>query len=191
MAEYRRAHSPGGTFFFTVVTYDRQPFLCDSSARKLLRTVIEQCRDQWPFEIEAMVLLPDHLHALWTLPENDAAYSKRWGWIKKTFTQCWLESGHLAAEVSESKILRRRLGIWQVRFWEHQIRNEKDMEAHLNYIHYNPVRHGLANCPHSWPYSTFSKWVSREQYTKDWCCVCEGKTSKPPAFDSLPIQHME
>ncbi|HEV8290738.1 MAG TPA: hypothetical protein VGP94_02390, partial [Tepidisphaeraceae bacterium] len=75
MAEYRRAHCPGGTFFFTVVTYDRQPFLCDPKARQLLRAVIEQCRGQWPFEIHAMVLLPDHLHTIWTLPENDTAYS--------------------------------------------------------------------------------------------------------------------
>jgi len=191
MAEYRRAHCPGGTFFFTVVTYDRQPFLCEPEARRLLRTVIEDCRSQWPFDIQAMVLLPDHLHTIWTLPEKDTAYSKRWGWIKKTFTQSWLDSGHRAPEVSVSKTLRRRRGVWQVRFWEHEIRNERDMEAHLNYIHYNPVRHGLANCPHAWPYSTFQKWVTREQYMPDWCCCCDGKESKPLAFDSLPIQHME
>jgi putative transposase len=98
-------------------------------------------------EIEAMVLLPDHLHTLWKLPENDTAYSKRWGWIKKTFTQLWLDAGNAALPVSESKLQRRRFGVWQVRFWEHEIRNDSDMEAHLNYIHYNPVRHGLVSCP--------------------------------------------
>jgi len=191
MAEYRRAYSPGGTFFFTVVTYNRQPFLCETQARNLLRAVIKECQNQWPFEIEAMVLLPDHLHTIWSLPENDAGFSKRWGWIKKTFTQSWLGSGHVSPEVSKSKLLRRRQGIWQVRFWEHQIRDERDMETHLDYIHYNPIRHRLATCPHNWPYSTFQKWVTRKRYSQDWCCACDRKNVKPMNFDSLPIQYME
>jgi len=191
MSDYHRAYSPGGTFFFTVVTHDRQAFLCDTDARAHLRAVMQECRRTWPFEIQALVLLPDHLHTIWTLPEGDSDFSRRWGWIKKTFTQRWLACGHPAIKVSETKARRRRRGVWQVRFWEHEIRDERDMKAHFDYIHFNPVRHGLAHCPHAWPYSTFSKWVAQGEYSRDWSCACDGRPVKPPAFDRLPLEHME
>src|SRR5205823_6586052 len=98
MPEFRRAYAPGGTFFFTVVTAERQPILCNELARPLLREAIEQCQTRWPFTLDAIVLLPDHLHTMWSLPENDADFSRRWGWIKKTFTQRWLAAG--GAEVA-------------------------------------------------------------------------------------------
>jgi putative transposase len=191
MSDYRRAYSPGGTFFFTVVTHDRQPILCGTDARNHLRSVMRECQQTWPFEVQALVLLPEHLHTIWTLPEEDSDFSRRWGWIKKTFTQRWLASGHAAADVSESKARRRRRGVWQVRFWEHQIRDEQDMKAHFDYIHYNPVRHGLATCPHQWPYSTFLKWVAKGEYAADWICACGERKAKPPGFDRLPLEHME
>ena len=191
MADYRRAYSPGGTFFFTVVAHERQPFLCDADARTHLRGVMREAQRRWPFDIQALVLLPDHLHTIWTLPEGDSDFSRRWGWIKKTFTQRWITGEHEAGDVSESKSRRRRRGVWQVRFWEHQIRDERDMKAHFDYVHYNPVRHGLANCPHAWPYSTFHKWVSKGEYPADWSCGCGERVAKPPKFDRLPLEHME
>lgn len=191
MSDYRRAYSPGGTFFFTVVTHDRQPLLCGEDARRHLRSIMQECQRTWPFDIQALVLLPDHLHTIWTLPQDDSNFSRRWGWIKKTFTQRWLACGHEAADVSESKARRHRRGVWQVRFWEHQLRDEQDTKAHFDYIHYNPVRHGLATCPHRWPYSTFHKWVEKGTYPADWSCGCEGRVAKPPTFDRLPLNHME
>jgi putative transposase len=191
MSDYRRAYSPGGTFFFTVVTHDRQPILCKTDARNHLRAVMRECQQTWPFEIEALVLLPDHLHTIWTLPEADSNFSRRWGWIKKTFTQRWLACGYVVADVSESKTRRHRRGVWQARFWEHQIRDERDLKSHFDYIHYNPVRHGLATCPHQWRYSTFHKWVEKGEYPADWSCGCEGRVANPPMFDRLPLEHME
>jgi len=164
MPDYRRAFQPGGTFFFTVVTYGRAPFLCHEPARRILRNAIDLCRAQHPFTIEAFVLLPDHLHAIWTLPPGDVDFSTRWGKIKKAFTTKWRAEGGKEASVSESLSRNRRAGIWQRRFWEHLIRDEADFARHLDYIHYNPVKHGCAPCPHDWPYSTFNRWTSRGAY---------------------------
>jgi putative transposase len=185
MPNYRRAVSFGGTFFFTQVSFDRAPFLCDESARNTLRDVIEQCRRRWPLELEAMVLLPDHLHAMWTLPDGDSDYSMRWGWLKKTFTQQWLAEGGHESITSPAKVRDGRRGVWQPRFFEHTIRDDDDFNEHLNYIHYNPVKHGLVQCPHQWPYSTFRKWVGRGMYDHDWQCTCGGKQPDPPTFERL------
>src|SRR4051812_23961951 len=102
--DYRREYRPGGTFFFTVVTFERSRFLCTPLARRMLREVMEECRRQWTFEMNAVVLLPDHLHAIWTLPEEDSRFSKRWGWIKKTFTQRWMAEGGIEKHVSGGKL---------------------------------------------------------------------------------------
>ena len=191
MPNYIRAYRPGGTFFFTLVTYDRAPFLCDPLARQFLHDAIDECRAARPFTMDAIVLLPDHLHAMWTLPEDDPDFSTRWGVIKKTFTQKWLSAGGECGAVSESRFNNRRRGVWQRRFWEHVIRDVDDPEKHLNYVHYNPVKHALAPCPHHWEWSSFHLHVDRSIYAHDWCCACDGRVTKPPDFTGLDTTAME
>lgn len=168
MAEYRRYHEPGGTYFFTVVTQGRAPILCLPEARAILRTVFLECRNRWPFTTHAIVLLPDHLHAIWSLPRGDDRYSARLGWIKKEFTKRWLEIGGREQVVSESRRRRDRKGVWQPRFWEHCIGDEVDLGCHADYIHYNPVKHGLVRSPRDWPHSSFHRWVRDGSYDPDW-----------------------
>src|SRR5690348_16773147 len=119
MPNYRRAFRPGGTFFYTLVTYRRARFLCDELARTLLRRAIDACRAVSPFDVDAFVLLPDHAHAMWTLPEGDADFSSRWSRIKKRFTDEWVAAGGWEGAVSDSRRHNRRRGVWQRRFWEH------------------------------------------------------------------------
>jgi putative transposase len=190
MPNYRRAFRPGGTFFFTLVTYSRAAFLCDPSARRILRGAIDECRTVMPFEIDAFVLLPDHLHAIWTLPD-DGDFSKRWGVIKKRFTQSWIAQGGWQGDVSQSRNRNHRRGVWQRRFWEHLIRDDQDFEQHLNYIHYNPVKHGHAPCPHAWEWSSLHRWISNGTYATDWCCACNDRAPTAPNFDGLDLTAME
>lgn len=168
MPDYRRAYVPGGTFFFTVVTYRRARFLCQPQARRCLRWALRLCRGRWPFTIDAMVLLPDHLHTIWTLPGGDADFSKRWAWVKRSFTRQWLRTIGVEQVVSRSSEQGRRRGIWQRLFWEHTITDEADLERHMDYIHYNPVRHGLAAGPGDWPWSSFHRLVRLGIYPPDW-----------------------
>jgi putative transposase len=174
-----------------MVSYRRRRFLCDDLARKYLRESFRYVRSELPFDIVAIVLTPDHLHAIWKLPEDDADFSKRWGRIKKGFTDRWLGSGGRAAPVSPSRQRHRERGVWQRRFWEHTIRDEADFRRHVDYIHFNPVKHGLAGCPHAWPWSTFSRWVEAGVYKSDWCCACGGKQVQPPDFADLDETAME
>ena len=168
MSNYRRARMYGGTFFFTVVTYRRQRFLTDALLRTVLRNAIETTRNQYPFVINAWVLLPDHLHCIWTLPENDHDYSKRWGIIKARFSKQAKEYLHQESWLSTSKQKHRESTIWQRRFWEHQIRDEQDYQNHMDYIHYNPIKHGLVKHVSDWPYSTFHRHVKIGVYPEDW-----------------------
>ena len=181
MPNYRRAFVPGGTFFFTLVTFGRRPFLTGERARGILRAAIEGCRADLPFTLEAMVLLPDHLHAVWTLPAGDADFSKRWAKIKRQFTAAWL-SGDSAENVHAGDAVRwqRRRSVWQPRFMEHAIRDFDDWAKHLDYLHWNPVKHGYVKCPHAWPWSTFHRLVRENVYPADWRCVCGGKTAHVP-----------
>jgi putative transposase len=168
MTNWRRAQVPGGTYFFTLVTAERAPILITPLGRSLLREVTIACRQRWPFDIEAVVLLPDHLHALWRLPAGDSEYSKRWGWLKKEFTKRWLSGGGSEQLVSASRQQNRRHGVWQRRFWEHVIRDEVDLVRHLDYIHYNPVKHGLVERVADWPWSSFHRFVRQGVYPLDW-----------------------
>ena len=155
--EYRRFYQPGARYFFTVVTANRKPLLIDNIAR--LRAAFKMCMTRYPFEIEAIVVLPDHLHTIWRLPEGDADFSTRWMVIKRQFS-----SGLPQATVSQSKLKKREKGIWQRRFWEHCIRNEDDWRRHVDYIHFNPVKHGYVSVPNDWLYSSFQQAVEKGWY---------------------------
>lgn len=163
---YRRARTTGGTYFFTVVTHNRRNFLCTPENVALLRSVFKKVMARHPFAIEAMVVMPDHLHALWTLPEGDNNYSIRWSLIKREFTRSCHET--CKGELSASRIARKEQAVWQHRFWEHEIRDEEDFERHADYIHYNPVKHGMAKIPATWEYSSFHRYVREGIYTADW-----------------------
>ncbi len=123
---------------------------------------------RYPVDVVAIVLLPDHLHALWTLPAADDRYSMRWNWIKREFTRAWLALGGVEQPRQASRRRERRRGIWQRRFWEHTIRDGADLEAHFDYIHYNPVKHRLVRRPRDWPWSSFHRWVLAGHYDINW-----------------------
>ncbi len=190
MPQYRRAHEPGGTFFFTVVTEQRVPLFRAAHARASLREAIAAARQRWPFDVDAMVLLPDHLHTVWSLPKGDADFSTRWSFLKRRFTQAWLAAGGRERPRSASRRRNRRRGVWQRRFWEHAIRNEDDYARHCDYIHYNPVKHGLVACPHEWPFSSFARFVEQGVYDSSWQCACKNRVV-PPTFDDLDQHPME
>ncbi len=185
MPDYRRWYLPGGTYFFTVVTEGRSPLFANETARSLLRSAINETRERFPFSLVAIVLLPDHLHTIWALPLGDLDFSTRWSFLKRRFTQSWLVCGGAQQSISASKSKNRRRGVWQRRFWEHMIRDERDLENHCNYIHFNPVKHGLVPCAHAWPHSSFARFVTQGFYPSDWYCRCSGKTPKVPSFDEI------
>ena len=191
MPDYRRAYAPGGMFFFTVVTEGRARFLCQARARRCLKRAFAETRERWPFRIEAIVLLPDHLHTIWSLPEGNTDYSIRWAVLKKTFTNEWLADHGCEQAVSRSRKRNRRRGVWQRRFWEHMIRDPDDFERHCDYIHYNPVHHELAPCPHAWPHSSFERFVRQGHYSDNWGCACTGRVATPPNFAALQETAME
>ena len=177
MPEYRRANIPGATYFFTVTTHRRQRLLTDPRCRVSLRNAINQVRLKMPFEIIAWVLMPDHLHAVWQLPPNDKDFSLRWSLIKQQVTRdcvVWLPRQDLSA----SREKRGEGSLWQRRFWEHLIRDETDFSRHLDYIHYNPVKHGYVSKVTDWPYSTFHRYVEEGVYSEDWGDVVEMKDGK-------------
>jgi putative transposase len=172
MTRYRRTPA-GSTFFFTVVTYRRRPILCDDAVRAALRQAMHAVRVARPFAIDALVLLPDHLHAIWTLPDGDSDYSTRWSQIKALVSLACQDHHDGTPLLSVSARRRREAGIWQRRFWEHRIRDEVDLERHVDYIHYNPVRHGYAAHAGEWPHSTFGRYVIAGVYGPDWAGVPE------------------
>jgi putative transposase len=151
MSHYRRSLASGGAFFFTVNLADRKcRLLVDETDR--LRQAFGLARERYLFRMSAYCILPEHLHALWQLPGDDARFGLRWGIIKRAF------STELPAhERSDSKIAKREKGIWQRRFWEHQIRDDVDLRRHVDYIHFNPVKHGLVQRVADWSYSSFHR----------------------------------
>lgn len=185
MPEYRRAYVPGGTFFLTIVMYNRIPLFSEPENVSRLRKAVADVKSEMPFEIVGAVILPEHMHFIWTLPPNDTAYSKRVGRLKVLFTQSLRGRRQLPKNVSSSRRKHRESDVWQRRFWEHTISDEEDFEQHLDYIHYNPVKHGLVSCPHLWPYSSFHRWVQKGGYTADWCCTCHGRQVQEPDFTKI------
>ena len=168
MSWYRRYRQPGGTFFFTVVTNERRRILTQPDARSILRHAISRTRTQRPFECLAMVLLDDHLHCLWRLPPNDDDFPTRWRLIKARFTRAWLASRAKAPIRSKSRTQRGEQAVWQRRYWEHLIRDETDLKRHIDYIHFNPVKHGYVARAADWPHSTFGRFVGMGEYQSDW-----------------------
>ncbi|MDP3483877.1 MAG: transposase [Sulfuricella sp.] len=169
MPEYRRANTQGGTYFFTVNTHRRQPLLTDEAVRTALREGIAQTRAAYPFRVLAWVLLPDHLHCIWTLPEGDADFAKRWGMIKRHVSRQCGNQLNREEWLSASRRKRGESSLWQRRYWEHQIRDEADLQRHVDYIHWNPIKHGLVQKVADWPYSTFYQYVARGIYSQEWC----------------------
>jgi putative transposase len=141
-------------------------WLLSNSARAALRESIDKVRARYPFVIDAWVLLPDHLHCIWTLPKGDDDFSTRWRLIKSAVTKK-LGDGGESKNTSRSR--RKEADLWQRRFWEHRIRDDCDYATHCDYIHYNPVRHGLVDMPKNWPYSTFHKFMKEGMYPPEWC----------------------
>jgi putative transposase len=169
MTSYRRSHAPGATWFFTVNLAERSGnrLLVDHVA--ILRAAFARVRAHHPFEIDAIVVLPDHLHCLWRLPAGDADYATRWALIKGSFSRALPTTEYISA----SRRARGERGIWQRRFWEHQIRDDVDLQRHTDYVHYNPVKHGHAPTAAAWPYSSFNTFVQKGIYAADW--------AQPPA----------
>ena len=155
MSNYRRNFVPGGTYFFTVNIEDRNLCLLTENI-ELLRAAFRYTHARRPFTTSAIVVLPDHLHAIWTLPDGDADFSTRWMLIKSYFSR-GLETEEAT---SASRQRRHERGVWQRRFWERTIRDEADFASHVDYIHYNPVKHGYAPDQAAWPYSFYRRWTA-------------------------------
>ena len=158
MPNYLRAYLPGGSFFFTVVTHQRRRVFSNDATVDVLRNTVQDVRQRLPFTVDAWVVLPNHIHAIWTLPEGDADFSKRWGLIKATFTKRAIAAGFVDAGTP----------IWQPRFWEHRIRDERDFAAHIAYVYVNPVKHRLVSSVVEWPWSSFHRDVQRGLYPAKW-----------------------
>jgi REP-associated tyrosine transposase len=173
MPNYRRAFVPGGCWFFTVNLLDRsEPLLVNHIV--LLRESVTRTRSKYPFDIDAFVVLPDHMHAIWTLPPGDADFSVRWRLIKTAFAKSLPKQEHRTAV----RKARNERGIWQRRFWEHLIRNETDYARHVEYCYINPVKHGLVTRVCDWPHSSFHRDVERGIFPLDWA----GDVAAPGEF---------
>lgn len=164
MPRYVRNHAPGGTFFFTVALLERKSGCLLVERIADLRESFRLVRGKRPFTVDAMVVLPEHLHCIWTLPAEDADFSTRWRLIKARFAECVPAEERLSAR-RQAKAER---GIWQRRFWEHTIRDEADFAAHVDYIHYNPVKHGYVKRAVDWPHSSIHRFVADGRLPADW-----------------------
>ena len=164
MRTYTRFHLPGAIYFFTVNLAERHNNPLLTTHIENLRTAFRTVKQSHPFDIEAMVVLPDHLHCLWRLPPDDFNYSTRWRLIKAHFSR-QLPQGEA---ISPSRTRKGERGIWQRRYWEHAIRNERDLHNHLDYLHYNPVKHGHVSRVADWPHSSFHRYVKEGFYPTDW-----------------------
>lgn len=161
--KYRRAFLKGGCYFFTVNLADRESKLLVENS-DLLRSSFRTVKQRHPFHVDAIVIMPDHLHAIWTLPEGDADFATRWSLIKSGFSR----SIPKIETRNESRLWKGERGIWQRRYWEHSIRDDRDFGHHVDYIHYNPVKHGYVNRPVDWPYSSIHRFIENGDLDRDW-----------------------
>ena len=161
MVAYRRNRVQGGYYFFTVNLKNRnQSWLVEHV--DLLRSAFQETQQKYPFKTIAVVILPDHMHALWGLPEGDDDYSMRWKYLKGRFTS------KLKKRITLRKSAKGKYGVWQDRFWEHTIKDENDMHRHIDYIHYNPVKHHHCDAVKDWKYSSFHRFVENGVLPIDW-----------------------
>jgi len=179
MPAYRRAHIPGSSVFLTLITYQRQKLFLMPENIDRLRQACDLIMTEKPFTIDAAVILPEHIHFLWTLPPDDPDYSYRVGRMKVLFTRALCGANNLPDDVCESRKKQRESDVWQRRFYEHTIRDEFDLRQHLDYLHFNPVKHGLVKCVHDWEYSSFHRGVRRGKYDVKWGCQCNGNIFTP------------
>ncbi len=168
MSDYRRWRVAGGTYFFTVVTYQRRRCLTTPTARQALRKAFETERLRRPFSVMAIVLLPDHLHTVWELPPGDSDYATRWRRIKTLFTRSEAMRDRSGVNLSPSRQKRKEQAVWQRRFYEHACRNEDDVKRCVDYVHLNPVKHQLVKRVRDWPWSSFHRYVKLGEYSIDW-----------------------
>ena len=167
MPHYRRSYQPGGYYFFTVVTPERRGFLTSELARECLRNAWKKVRINYPFQLIAFCLLPDHIHCIWQLPEKDSDYSRRWAALKASFSKAYIEKGGIEGQQNRSRNSKGEKAIWQRRFWEHLIRDEEDLKKHIDYIHYNPLKHGLVDNIDDWRWSTYSRYCRDGYYNNN------------------------
>ncbi|MDY6782603.1 MAG: transposase [Cyanobacteriota bacterium] len=168
MPNYKRIQITGGTYFFTLVTYQRYPWLCNPLARHTLRAAIEKVRQKYPFTIDAFVLLPDHFHCILTLPDEDSDYATRLRLIKTFVTKTGKDELKLEVEITNSRQKRKESNLWQRRYWEHALRDEEDFANHCDYIHYNPVKHGFCKMPQQWQFSSIHRLIAQGVYSENW-----------------------
>jgi putative transposase len=164
---YRRATVPGASYFFTLITYQRIRLFSDPSAVERWHRAVAKVQSTRPFAVEAEAVMPDHLHMSWTLPEMDADYATRIRLIKTAFTKDRSPSSS-GGLTNNSRVSKGERDVWQRRYWEHVIRDERDFQAHVDYIHINPVKHGLVARPSDWPHSTLGVWLERGAYEPWW-----------------------
>ncbi|SFE19802.1 transposase [Nitrosomonas sp. Nm166] len=165
MSNYRRVFIPGGTWFFTVNLLQRHNNDLLVREINLLREAVKRVRKSYPFRIDAWVVLPEHLHCVWTLPPGDADFSTRWRLIKSGFSRA-LPRTEYRSNIRKAAGER---GIWQRRYWKHLIRDDTDYQRHVDYVHVNLFKHGHVRRVADWPYSTFHQYVARGIYSMDWC----------------------
>ena len=168
MPNYVRWRQNEATYFFTVVTYRRRPLFQHASARGTLRRAFVEVRRRWPFDMLASVLLPEHLHCIWSLPPGDDDFPVRWANLKRLFTQDRLRGGGRALPVSGSLNRHHQRGVWQPRYWEHLVRDENELYAYRDYIHLNPVKHGYVSDPLDWPWSSVHRHLRLGWLDHDW-----------------------
>ena len=173
MSDYRRLYVEGGMYFFTLVTHQRKHLLCQGPAIERIKSAFHYTAKKHLFHIRGLVILPDHLHCILQLPKDDHDFSKRWNMIKRYF------SNGMKGDSNE----RREKNIWQKRFWEHYIRDVDDYQRCLDYIYYNPVKHGYVNKPHDWVYSTFRRDAEKGLYEADW-----GSHHEPEKIKDLEME---
>lgn len=173
MATFRRLFTPGATWFFTVVAARRRPLLTNPRVISAFGMAMREVRRTLPFSMPAWVILPDHLHVIWTLPEGDTDYPGRWSIIKRRTSQL-AELPPMARTCA--MVARRESGLWQRRYWEHRIRDPDDLHRHIDYIHFNPVKHGHADAAASWPYSSFDRHIRAGTYPPDWRAIQDTHT---------------